>query len=166
MHELKNADQKYAQLDEFIDALPEKDGALIMTLHKAQEIFGYLPAEVQNHVAHKLQIPASKVYGVVTFYSFFTTKPKGRFKINVCMGTACFVRDSQKVLDEITKELQIKVGENTPDGLFSLDALRCVGACGLAPVISVNGKVYGRVKPEDVRNIVEEHMSMGGNDDE
>jgi NADH:ubiquinone oxidoreductase subunit E len=166
MSEFKHAERKYAELDQFIDGLPEKNGALIMTLHKAQDIFGYLPDELQNYVAHKLEIPSSKVYGVVTFYSFFTTKPKGRFKINVCLGTACFVRDSQKVLDEFTKELQISVGESTPDGLFSLDALRCVGACGLAPVLSVNGKVYGRVKPEEVRGIVEEHMSMGGEDDE
>ncbi|KAI4453956.1 nadh-quinone oxidoreductase e subunit [Holotrichia oblita] len=157
-HALFN-DELYAKLDEFIDGLPTKEGALISVLHNAQDIFGYLPAEVQNHVAAKLGIPASKVYGVVTFYSFFTMKPKGRFKFNVCTGTACFVRGAEKVLDELKKELGIDVGETSEDSMFSLDALRCVGACGLAPVVSVNGKVYGRVTPENISDIVEEQMA-------
>lgn len=153
---------KYAELDAFIDGLPEKKGALITTLHKAQDIFGYLPNELQNHVAHKLELDTSKVYGVVTFYSFFNLKPKGKYQVNVCTGTACFVRGSDKVVDEFKKDLQIGVGETSEDGMFSLDTLRCVGACGLAPVVSVNGKVYGRVKAEDVKAIIEEQMVEGG----
>jgi len=157
---------KYSQLDQFIDQLGDKEGTLITTLHKAQDIFGYLSPEVQDHIAHKLGIPTSKVYGVVTFYSFFTMLPKGKFQVNVCMGTACFVRGAQKIIDEFEKELKIKVGETSEDKMWSLDSLRCVGACGLAPVISVNGKVYGRVSPEDVKGIVEEHLAKGDNYDE
>jgi NADH:ubiquinone oxidoreductase subunit E len=103
-------------------------------------------------------IPPAKVYGVVTFYSFFNTKPKGRFKINVCLGTACFVRGSQEILDEFSKLLHISPGETSEDMLFSLDALRCVGACGLAPVALVNEKVYGRIKAADVKRIIEESL--------
>jgi len=157
---------KFAELDAFIDAMPVKEGKLIVVLHKAQEIFGYLSEEVQDHIAHMLAIPAARVYGVVTFYSFFNTKPKGKFKVNVCLGTACFVRGAQEVLDEFSKHLHIAPGETSEDKLFSLDALRCVGACGLAPVVSVNGKVYGRVTVDNVNEIIEEHMSMGGYENE
>ena len=148
------------ELDAYIDSLPVPEGALITVLHKAQELYGYLPTEVQNHIAEKLNIPCAKVYGVVTFYSFFNTTPKGKQKISVCMGTACFVRGSQNILGEFEKQLHIAVGETTEDNLFSLDAIRCVGACGLAPVVSVNGKVYGRVKAEDVKKILEEYLAM------
>lgn len=158
--------KKIAELDEFIDSLPDLTGKLIVVLHQAQDIIGYLPVEVQNHIAHKLNVPSSKVYGVVTFYSFFNTKPKGKFKVNVCMGTACFVRGAQDILGEFEKLLKIKSGETTEDKLFSLDSLRCVGACGLAPVVMVNGKVYGRVTVEEVDAIVEEYLAMGGNVDE
>ena len=161
MVQTKNEDALYAELDAFIDGLPAKDGALIQTLHKAQDIFGYLPTAVQNHIAHKLDLPSSKVFGVVTFYSFFNTVKKGDYRVNICMGTACFVRGAQDVLDEFAKELNIKPGETSEDGQFSLDALRCVGACGLAPVVSVNGKVYGRVTVDDVKGIVEEAMAKG-----
>jgi len=158
--------EKMKKLDAFIDSLPTTEGKLIVVLHHAQDIFGYLPQEVQHHIAHRLNVTASKVYGVVTFYSFFNLEPKGKFRINVCMGTACFVRGSQDVLDEFEKQLNIKTGGTSDDMLFSLDALRCVGACGLAPVVSVNGKVYGRVTPADVLGIIEEHMAKGGNEDE
>ena len=157
---------KFEELDQFIDALPDKEGKLIVILHKAQEIIGYLSEEVQDHIARKLMIPAARVYGVVTFYSFFNMKPKGKFKVNVCLGTACFVRGAQEVLDEFSKHLHISPGETSQDKLFSLDALRCVGACGLAPVVSVNGKVYGRVTAANVNEIIEEHMSMGGYENE
>lgn len=155
--------KEISELDIFIDSLPVLEGKLIVVLHKAQEIVGYLPVEVQNHIAHRLNVPSSKVYGVVTFYSFFNTKPKGQFQVNVCMGTACFVRGSQDVLDEFSKSLKIKPGETSEDMLFSLDSIRCVGACGLAPVVSVNGKVYGRVTANDVSSIIEEHLAEGGN---
>ena len=154
----KDFSKEIAELDSFIDALPTKEGKLITVLHKAQGLVGYLPSELQNHIAHKLGVTSSKVYGVVTFYSFFTTVPKGQFRVNVCLGTACFVRGATAVLDEFKKHLKIGVGETNGDFSFSLDALRCVGACGLAPVVSVNGKVYGRVKPEDVGRIVDEYM--------
>jgi NADH-quinone oxidoreductase subunit E len=150
-------EEKYAQLEAFINNLPEKKGALIEVLHKAQGIFGYLPQEVQLFVGEKLDIPASKVYGVVTFYSYFTTEPRGEFVINVCMGTACFVRGSGAVLDEFNKQLGTKTGETTADGKFTVGSLRCVGACGLAPVVTVNDKVYGHVTATDVKKILAEY---------
>lgn len=119
-------------------------GELINILHTVQGKLGYLPKEVQELIAMELGIPAAKVYGVVTFYSFFTMKPKGKYPISVCMGTACYVRGAEKVLDEFKRQLGIEVGETTADGLFSLDSLRCVGACGLAPVVMVGQKVFGR----------------------
>lgn len=145
---------KYDQLDAFIDSLPSKQGELIRVLHTAQGIFGYLPKEVQMYVAKKMEVPVSKVYGIVSFYSFFTMKPKGQYDISVCLGTACYVRGADKVLAEMEKELGIKMGETTPDGKFSLRTLRCVGACGLAPVVMVGEKVYGRVTPEMVKDIL------------
>jgi len=151
----------YAKLDAYIDALPSKKGALISVLHKAQELFGYLPTELQNHVAHKLDIPSAKVYGVVTFYSFFTMVKKGQYRVNICMGTACFVVGAQDVLNKFKDELGINSGETTEDELFSLDALRCVGACGLAPVVSVGSKVFARVSVDDVKGIVDEFRVKG-----
>jgi len=149
--------EQFLELDKFIDALESKDGALISVLHKAQDIFGYLPQEAQRHIARRLELPDSKVYGVVTFYSFFNTEPKGKFRIDICMGTACFVRGANDVLEQFKRELGINVGGTSADGLFSLDALRCVGACTLAPVVTVNGKTYGKVTPSDVKGIIEEH---------
>jgi len=146
----------YNQLDEFIDGLKTKQGALISVLHKAQDIFSYLPTEVQNHIAHKLDIPSSKVYGVVTFYSYFTMTKKGKYRINVCMGTPCFVRGADKVLAKFESELGVKSGTTSEDGMYSVDALRCVGACGLAPVVIVNGKVYGRIQEGDVKGVIED----------
>jgi NADH-quinone oxidoreductase subunit E/NADP-reducing hydrogenase subunit HndA len=130
---------------------------LINVLHKCQEHFGYLPAEVQEVVSNELAIPVAKVYGVITFYSFFTMTPKGKHPISICMGTACYVRGAEKVLDEFKKELGLQVGQTTSDGRFSLSSLRCVGACGLAPVVMVGDKTYGRVAPDDVRNIIKEY---------
>lgn len=145
----------FAELDRFIDSIEDKEGALITVLHKAQEIFGYLPKEIQLHVARKLDLPAAKVNGVVTFYSFFTETPKGEHVISVCMGTACFVRGAEEILKEIQDTLKIKAGQTTQDSKFSIDALRCVGACGLAPVVMINGKVYGRVKKDQVADILD-----------
>ena len=155
----KNAltEQKYGLLDSFIDELPDKQGALISVLHKAQGIFGYLPKEIQLHIARKLNLSAAKVNGVVTFYSFFTEIPRGDHVINVCMGTACFVRGAELILHDVQERLGIKSGGTTADGSFSIDDLRCVGACGLAPVVIVDGKVYGRVKLEDVAGILKEY---------
>ena len=130
---------------------------LINVLHKCQEHFGYLPAEVQEVVSQDLVVPVAKIYGVITFYSFFTMTPKGKHPVSICMGTACYVRGAEKVLDEFKKELGLQVGQTTPDGKFSLSSLRCVGACGLAPVVMVGDKTYGRVAPDDVRNILKEY---------
>lgn len=152
----------FDKLDSFIDSLPTKDGSLIQVLHHAQEIFGFLPKEVQLYIAQSLNIPPSKVYGVVGFYSYFTTEPKGKYKISVCLGTVCFVKGSDKILEQFEKELGIKVGETTDDLLFSLEDLRCVGACGLAPVVVINGKVYGQVKPSDVSNILDSYRNLEG----
>ena len=146
----------YAKLDKFIDGLKTKQGALISVLHHAQEIFAYLPVEVQNHIAHKLDIPSSKVYGVVTFYSYFTMTKKGKYRVSVCMGTPCFVRGADKVLAKFENELGIKAGTTSEDGMYSVDALRCVGACGLAPVVIVNGKVYGRIQENDVEGVIKD----------
>jgi len=147
----------FKELGEFIDSLPSKDGALIEVLHRAQHIFGYLPKEVQTFVADKLNLPVSKVHGVVTFYSYFTTEPRGKNVINVCLGTACFVRGAGDVLKEFEKELGIKAGQTTEDMKYTLGSLRCVGACGLAPVITVNEKVYGHCSPEQVKSILAEY---------
>ena len=133
-------------------------GELINVLHKAQHTFGYLPAEVQEIVAEELKVPVAKVYGVVTFYSFFTMIPKGLHPISVCTGTACYVRGAEKVLDEFKRILKVPVGETTPDGKFSLSCLRCVGACGLAPVVMIGEKVYGRVSPDGVKDILAEYL--------
>ena len=134
-------------------------GELINVLHKTQEHFGYLPAEVQELIANELKCSVAKVYGVVTFYSFFTMIPKGEYPISVCTGTACHVRGADIVLEEIEKQLDIKVGETTSDGKFSLSCLRCVGACGLAPVVMIGDRTYGRVAPEKVTEILEEYLN-------
>ncbi len=134
-----------------------KAGELINVLHRAQSIFGYLPAEVQEIVAEELDVSIAKVYGVVTFYSFFTMIPKGRNPISICTGTACYVRGADKVLDEFKRLLKLEVGETSANGEFSLNCLRCVGACGLAPVVLVGEKTYGRVSPDEVRDILKEY---------
>jgi len=133
-------------------------GDLIKILHKAQTAFGYLPESVQREIAYRLKISVAKVYGVVTFYSFFTMTPKGKHAISVCMGTACYVRGAEKVLDELKDQLRIKVGGVTENGKFSLDCLRCVGACGLAPVLLIGEKVYGRVEASQIKGILDSYQ--------
>lgn len=142
------------------DSSGNREEELINVLHKCQEAFGYLPAEVQEIIAEKLAIPAAKVYGVVTFYSFFTMIPRGKYPISICTGTACYVRGAETVLNEFKKQLKIEVGETSGDGKFSLNCLRCVGACGLAPVVLVGDKTYGRVAPDDVKTIIEEYSGI------
>ena len=150
----------FEELDEFIDSLPTKKGALIQVLHHAQGLFGYLPKEVQLHIAKKLDVSPAKVYGVVSFYSYFTTEQKGEYKISVCLGTVCFVKGADKILAEFEKQLGIKSGETTSDLMFSLEGLRCVGACGLAPVVVVHGQVYGQVKVDQVKDIIAEYKQI------
>ena len=149
----------FPEVEAFIGGLADRDGALIPVLHMAQETYGYLSKEVQLFIAHRLQIPAARVYGVATFYSLFSMEKRGQNRINVCMGTACFVKNAESVLKELSKELRVSPTETTQDGLFTLDSVRCVGACGLAPVVMVGEKVYGRVKPADVKGIVDEYRA-------
>ncbi|MBC8060828.1 MAG: NAD(P)H-dependent oxidoreductase subunit E [Clostridiaceae bacterium] len=148
------------KLELYIDGLEEKEGSLINVLHEAQDIFGYLPEDLQLFISRKLNIAAAKVFGVVTFYSFFTMKPRGKHLINVCLGTACFVKGADKILNEFKVQLNIKENNSTEDGLFTIDTLRCVGACGLAPVVIVDGKVYGRFKVEDVEKVIKEYSQV------
>lgn len=153
-----NQDNKnFTELEQFIDSIPDKNGVLIEVLHRAQNIFGYLSKEVQKFIAKKLEIPVSKVNGVVTFYSYFTEEPTGKYVINICMGTACFVRGAGDILSEFEKKLGLKVGETTSDGKFTVQILRCVGACGLAPVVTVNDKVYGHFTKEMVDKVLDEY---------
>ncbi|MDX9694909.1 MAG: NADH-quinone oxidoreductase subunit NuoE [Bacteroidales bacterium] len=144
-------------IKEICKSFNNQQGELINVLHKTQEHFGYLPAEIQEAIAKELSMSVAKVYGVVTFYSFFTMKPKGKFPISICTGTACYVRGAEKVLAEFKRQLNLEVGETTADGKFSLSCLRCVGACGLAPVVQVGDKTYGRVSPEGVKDILAEY---------
>ena len=152
-------EEKFNELEAFIDGLKTTKGALVEILHKAQQIFGYLPRDVQLYVARKLGIPGAEVFGVVSFYSYFTTKPGGKHTISVCMGTACFVRGADKILERLKEKLGIKSNEVTEDGLFALKDIRCVGACGLAPVVMVDDKVYGRVKEEDLDEIINHYRN-------
>ncbi len=148
------------KIKEICTSFNNDPGELINVLHKSQEFFGYLPSEVQEVIALELNIAVAKVYGVVTFYSFFTMTPKGKFPISICTGTACYVRGAEKVLNEFKKELNLEVGKTTEDGKFSLSCLRCVGACGLAPVVLVGEKTYGRVAPDDVKKIIKEYKDL------
>jgi len=132
-------------------------GSLIQVLHKAQNAVGYLPREVQVMVSEGLNVPLTRVYGVVSFYSFFTTKPKGKHKICVCAGTACYVRGANQLLNQLEKDYHIGPGDTSDDGQFSLDVVRCVGACGLGPVVTVDDDVYGRVHTDKLSSILEKY---------
>jgi NADH-quinone oxidoreductase subunit E/NADP-reducing hydrogenase subunit HndA len=154
---IKLSEAKVNFIKDVCKSYGNKPGEVINVLHKVQGEYGYLPAEIQELVAKELGIPVSRVYGIVSFYSFFTMTPKGEHPISVCLGTACYVRGAEKVLDELKRQLGIGVGEVTPDGKFSLTCLRCVGACGLAPVIEVGDKVYGRMTPDRVKDVLAEY---------
>lgn len=143
-----------ARLDEILEEYQHKDGGLIPALQIAQGLFGYLPEYVLRHIAKGMDKPYSEVAGVVSFYSFFSTQPRGENVIRVCLGTACYVRGGKQVLDSIKKELAIDVGETTDDKVFSLEIARCFGACGLAPAIMINDDVHQRVKPARIRQIL------------
>lgn len=150
-------EERFKELEQFIDSLPDTKGELIRVLHRAQGIFGFLPQDVQRFVAKKLNVSTAKVYGVVTFYSFFTMEPKGEHDIAICLGTACYVRGAEKVLDAIKKETGAEVGKTTADGKFSITGLRCIGACGLAPVMTIGEKVYGRLTPDMIKGIMADY---------
>ena len=154
MIKVKLSENKINQIKDICKSFNNEKGEVINVLHKVQSALGYLPAEVQEVVASELGLPTAHVYGVVTFYSFFSMIPKGEYPISVCMGTACYVRGAEKVLDELKQELGIGLGGTTADGKFSLNCLRCVGACGLAPVVIIGEKVHGRVEPSQVKEIL------------
>ncbi|KAB3533535.1 NADH-quinone oxidoreductase subunit NuoE family protein [Alkaliphilus serpentinus] len=150
-------EENFQRLNEVIEANRQKQGALMPILHEAQKIFGCVPMEVQKIIAEKLLIPLSEIYGVVTFYSQFTLEPRGEYVVGVCMGTACYVRGAQPILDKISQLTNTKVGKTSEDGKFTLEATRCIGACGLAPVITVNEDVYGRLELKDIPGIIEKY---------
>lgn len=147
------------KLKEVIARHKDDKGAIMPCLQEAQEIYGYLPVEVQTMIAKGLEVPLEEVFGVSTFYSQFSLTPKGKYNISVCLGTACYVKGAAAVLEQITKNLGIQPEECTEDGLFSLTACRCIGACGLAPVMTVNDEVYGRLVPEDIDGILEKYKT-------
>ena len=157
MATIKLSESKIRTIKDICKSFDNNSGEVINVLHQVQGAFGYLPAEVQEVVAMELNMPVAQVYGIVSFYSFFTMQPKGEHPISICLGTACYVRGAEKVLDEFKRQLNINVGETTKDGKFSLNCLRCVGACGLAPVVMVGDKVYGRLTPDNVKDIIAEY---------
>jgi NADH:ubiquinone oxidoreductase subunit E len=144
----------------------DKEGSLIQVLHLAQGIYGYLPTEVQTVIADALGIPLSEVSGVVTFYSFFSTQPRGEHTIRVCLGTACYVRGGKKIIERLSKLLDVKVGDTTSDRKFTFEVARCIGACGLAPVMSIDDVVYKQVSPEKLETILARYYQKEGDADE
>lgn len=155
--ELTAKENDFKQLKEYIDSVKDSEGILMQTLQKAQSIFGYLPIEVQKFISEETGIQLAEVYGVVTFYTQFSTVPKGKHKIGVCLGTACYVKGSQLVMDRLAKELNVKVGGTTEDNLFTLEATRCLGCCGLAPVMMIDDEVYGKVEPKNIPEIISKY---------
>ena len=155
----KDTAEKAAKLDEIIAAHKDQPGALIPILQKAQDVYGYLPIEVQTKIADGLDISLEKVYEVVTFYAQFSLNPKGEYNFSVCLGTACYVKGAGDLFDKLKQILGIEDGGCTPDGKFSLTSCRCVGACGLAPVLLVNADVYGRLLPDDIQGIINKYSA-------
>ena len=146
--------------DEFLDDLCEKyqpiKDNLIQMLNEVQEHYGYIPTKAQKVLSEYLNVPMAEIYGVITFYSRFTLKPKGKYNVAVCLGTACYVKGSQKIMDRLKERLKIEAGQTTPDGKFSIEETRCVGACGLAPVFTVNGEVYGKATVQTIDKVLDE----------
>lgn len=150
----------YTKLDAVIDEYKAEKSRLIRILQKGSEIFGYLPVNVQSYISYKLDIPISTVNGVVSFYSLFSEEPRGKYVVSVCLGTACYVKGAHEVLNAIKDELQVKEDETTPDGIFTLLSTRCIGACGLAPVVIINDEIYGEVSPDDVPGILHKYVKL------
>ena len=153
----KGTPEQEAELKKVIEANLNDPGAVMPVLQQAQDIYGYLPIEVQKIVADGLGMPLEEVYGVATFYSQFSLSPKGEYDISVCLGTACYVKGAQKILESLSEQLGIGADECTEDGRFSLSACRCIGACGLAPVMTINDEVYGRLETKDVEGILKQY---------
>lgn len=154
----KDTAEQSEKLQKVIAKYKGTDGALIPVLHEAQSIYGYLPYEVQKKISDGLDIPMAEIYGVVTFYTQFSIYPKGKFNVAVCLGTACYVKGSGDIIEKFKERLGIEVGQCTDDGKFSLEATRCIGACGLAPVLTVNDDVYGKITADDVDDILSKYM--------
>ncbi len=152
--------EQEAQLKQVIAEHKDQKGAVIPVLHEAQKIYGYLPIEVQEIISEGLNVPLAEIYGIVTFYAQFSLNPKGKYEIGVCLGTACYVKGSGDILEKVKEILGIDVGECTPDGKFSVTATRCIGACGLAPVLTVNEDVYGRLVVDDIPGIIEKYQAL------
>ena len=152
--------EQAAELKEYIGSLKEERGALMPVMQKAQEIYGYLPRQVQEMIAEEMGVPLTDVYGVATFYAMFSLQKSGKRRVSLCMGTACYVRGVQAVLDELEKQLGVSAGQTTADGLFTLDATRCLGCCGLAPVMTVGEEVYGRLEAKDVKGILDKYKEQ------
>lgn len=150
-------DVDLTKLNLILNKYQDTKGNIIAVLQQAQDAYGYLSLPMLNYIAKEMNMNSAKVYGIATFYSYFNMEPKGKYAINVCLGTACFVRGAEKIVQELHNALGIDLGQTTEDGQFSLDGLRCVGACGLAPVVMVNGKIYGKVLPKDVAKILSDY---------
>ena len=151
------------QINEIIERYKNEETPLMLILSDIQKEYGYIPLEVQELVSEKTGIPVAEIYGVVSFYSYFSLTPKGKYVIGVCLGTACYVKGSQAVIDKFSEILNIKPGETSEDGLFTLDALRCIGACGIAPAVSINGKVYSKVSVNQVQGIIDSYRQGANN---
>ena len=149
------------EISAFIDEWKSKPGNLIMVLHQVQQTYGYIPRNIAIEISERLSVPLAKIYGVVTFYNFFKLEKAGKYKIQVCLGTACYIRGGDDLLKTLEKELGIGLNATTADGLFSIEAVRCLGCCGLAPVIVVNGNVHGRLTSKDVPSIIEQYRKLG-----
>ena len=151
------------KINEICDRYVNEKTPLMMILSDIQKEYGYIPLEVQELVSQRTGVSVAEIYGVVTFYSFFSLTPKGKYVIGVCLGTACYVKGAQQILDKFSEIIGIKPGETSQDGLFTLDALRCIGACGIAPAVTINGKVYPKLTVDAVPKIVEEYKAMEAN---
>lgn len=158
------SDAAVVKINEICDRYANEETPLMMMLSDIQKEYGYIPLEVQELVSERTGISVAEIYGVVTFYSFFSLKPKGKYIIGCCLGTACYVKGAQQVIDKFSEIIGVKPGETSDDGLFTLDALRCIGACGIAPAVSINGKVYPKLSVDAVPGIVEEYRRMEGNE--
>ena len=148
---------EFDELKKYIDSVKNSQGVTMQILQKAQGIFGYLPLEVQQFISDETNIPLADIYGVVTFYTQFSTEEKGKHKIGLCLGTACYVKGSQEIMDKLAEELNVKVGKTTEDRVFTLEATRCLGCCGLAPVMMIDDDVYGRMEPKKIKEILEKY---------
>lgn len=149
--------EKMEKLEHILKEHKNVQGALMPVLHETQELFGYIPEEAQKRISEVLNVPLAEIYGVATFYSRFTLKPRGKYTISVCLGTACYVKNAQGVLDRLKEELNVESGDTTEDGKFTLEATRCLGCCGLAPVMMINEDVYGKLVPDDIPGILKKY---------